>query len=298
MIAANWIMIIVKLIGGLGNQLFQYAAGRRLAYVRKAQLKLDVSGFETYKLHKYGLNHFNIVEEFASAADISRCRSRKSLPVRAAGAVMDLFGSSRAISLVKEKHFNFDREIIRERDNTYLDGYWQSEKYFRDIERIIHREFAFKSEPDEANRDAARLIIGCDSVSVHIRRGDYVSDPITNSAHGTVSPEYYRAAMKMAAARRPGARFFVFTDDPEWVREHMPFEYPVTLMTHNDVEHNYEDLRLMSLCKHNILANSTFSWWGAWLNLNPEKIVIYPAKWFNDVSLDTRDLAPEGWLRV
>ena len=291
-------MVIVKLIGGLGNQLFQYAAGRRLAQVHNVHMKLDISGFETYKLHKYSLQHFNIVQEFAAPEDISRFRYRPTLPGKAAGLFLRLFGPSGTVSLVKEKHFHFDPEILNAGDNLYLDGYWQSEKYFKDIEPVIRRDLSFKSEPDALNREAAGRIAGSNAVSVHIRRGDYVSDPATNSAHGTASMDYYCAAMKTVAERAPDARFFVFTDDPEWVAENIAFDYPVTLITHNNAEKNYEDLRLMSLCRHNIVANSSFSWWGAWLNANSEKIVIGPKKWFNDAALDTRDLVPESWLRL
>jgi len=110
--------------------------------------------------------------------------------------------------------------------------------------------------------------------------------------------DYYRAAMKLVAEKNPDARFFVFTDDPDWVGKNMSFAYPVTLLTHNNADKNYEDLRLMSLCRHNIVANSSFSWWGAWLNANTEKIVIGPKKWFNDAALDTKDLVPDGWLRL
>jgi len=291
-------MIIVKLIGGLGNQLFQYAAGRRLAQVHQVPLKLDITGFETYKLHKYSLQHFNIIEEFAGAGELAGFKYRPSLPGKVAGFLFRQFGPSRKITLVKEKYFYFDPQILGGGANAYLEGYWQSEKYFKDVETVIRHDFSFKQGLDAANQDAVRQITGCNAVSVHIRRGDYVSNPATNSAHGTASMDYYRAAMKLVAEKNPDARFFVFTDDPDWVGKNMSFAYPVTLLTHNNADKNYEDLRLMSLCRHNIVANSSFSWWGAWLNANTEKIVIGPKKWFNDAALDTKDLVPDGWLRL
>lgn len=291
-------MIIVKLIGGLGNQLFQYAAGRRLAQVHNVPLKLDISGFETYKLHKYSLQHFNLSAEIAAPGEIAGFRYRPSLPGKAAGFLLRRFGPSRNMPLVKEKYFHFDPEILSAGGNAYLEGYWQSEKYFKDIEAVIRHDLSFNQEPDAMNLEPAREIAGCNAVSVHVRRGDYVSNPATNSAHGTASMDYYRAAMKIVAGKNPDARFFVFTDDPDWVGKNMSFDYPVKLLTHNNADKNYEDLRLMSLCRHNIVANSSFSWWGAWLNANPEKVVIGPKKWFNDTVLDTRDLVPGSWLRL
>jgi len=291
-------MVIVRIIGGLGNQLFQYAAGRRLAALHKVPLRLDISGFEGYKLHKYSLGHFNISEEFADPGDVSGFKYRSSLAGKFYGFFLRVFGRSRAFSHVREKKFSFDPVIALRGGDVYLDGYWQSEKYFKDIEPLIRQDFSFKHSPDQVNQDAVRQIANCNSVSVHIRRGDYVSNPETNSIHGTSSMEYYRSAMRFLLNKNPDARFFIFTDDPAWVGKNMAFESPVELLTHNDANKNYEDMRLMSLCKHNIIANSSFSWWGAWLNSNPEKIVVAPKKWFNDLSMDTKDLIPENWVRI
>lgn len=291
-------MIIVKLNGGLGNQMFQYAAGRRLASIHGVPLKLDISAFETYKLHKYGLGSFNIAGEFASPREISGFRYSPTLAGKAAVLFSRLFGPARAVAHIREKHFHFDPAVLGAGPDSCLDGYWQSEKYFKDVEAVIRRDLSFKQEPDAANCDAVLQVTGCTAVSVHIRRGDYVSDPDANSMHGTASIEYYREAMELVAAKSPGARFFVFTDEPDWVGKNMAFPCPVTIFTHNNADKNYEDLRLMSLCRHHITANSSFSWWGAWLNAAPGRIVIAPKKWFNDGTFDTRDLVPEGWLRL
>jgi hypothetical protein len=149
------------------------------------------------------------------------------------------------------------------------------------------------------NEEMAHRIGGEESaVSIHVRRGDYVSDAGTNRFHGTCSVDYYHDAVDRISGFAPASHFFVFSDGIDWAKENLRLRQPVTYVDFNDGEKNYEDLRLMSLCKHHIIANSSFSWWGAWLNPNPDKIVIAPKKWFNDPSINTDDLIPNSWLRL
>lgn len=293
-------MVIVRLIGGLGNQLFQYAAARRIAQRRNLPLKLDISGFESYKLHAYSLKHFCIREEFATPEEIAEVKgtSKKGLAKLAFRLGRKLKPYYRW-SVFREPHFGpFDPNIMKTPDQVYLDGYWQSEKYFVDIQDVIRREFTVKYEQDRQSRAMAEKIARIQSVSIHVRRGDYVSNPRTNQILGTCGLDYYEQCVKRIAEQILFPHFFVFSDDPRWVTENLRLDYPATLVTHNDAARNYEDLRLMSMCKHNVIANSSFSWWGAWLNANPTKIVIAPRKWFNAPSLDDRDLLPDGWVRV
>jgi len=133
---------------------------------------------------------------------------------------------------------------------------------------------------------------------LHIRRGDYVHAPLANQFHGLCSLDYYQKAVNYIYQKIPDCHFYIFSDDHSWVCENFKLDYPVTMVDHNDADKDYEDLRLMSLCKYNIIANSSFSWWGAWLNANPEKIVLCPERWFNDLSLDIKDLMPDSWIRV
>ena len=291
-------MIIVRLLGGLGNQLFQYAAARRLAHVNNVPLKLDISGFETYKLHKYSLQHFNIIEDFASAAEVSLCnrelnRSRISRLFSALGA-----GSDKNFKVIKEAHFHFDPWLLSAGDNVFLDGYWQSERYFVDIADLLRKELTFKDEPDGINRTLAEEIATKNSVALHIRRADYVSNEVTNSVLGVCSLDYYHRAVEEISTHINNPHFYIFSDDPDWVKVNIRFDQASTFLSHNDADKNYEDLRLMSLCKGNIIANSSFSWWGAWLNSNRSRTVIAPINWFSATSYNTCDLIPGSWIRL
>lgn len=290
-------MIVVKIIGGLGNQLFQYALGRTIAYKKNTTLKLDITSFKTYNLHNYALSNFNIAEKIATEEEIQRL----ICPSGMRGLQSKLIQASKPYynrSCVKELDFNFEPNIIKVSSNVYLDGYWQSEKYFEDIEDIIRNEFVVTSPQEGLNRELGNQIESCESVSIHIRRGDYVSNSHTNKTHGTCDMDYYLHSIKYLTKTVKTPHFFVFSDDIEWARLNLMLPYPVTFIDNNGPEKNYEDLRLMTQCKHNIIANSSFSWWGAWLNKNPEKIVLAPEKWFNDSSINTDDLIPDGWIRI
>ena len=289
-------MLIVRLTGGLGNQLFQYALARRLAYARSEPFKLDISGFATYKLHKYSLGHFNIMEDFARPEEVAAIAYGANVFAKAARKLGNKLKPYYRRSIIAERQYNFDPEVLKAGGDAYLVGYWQTEKYFKDIESVIRQDLAFKTAPDDANAQMARQIAACNAVSLHVRRGDYVSDPRINTAHGATPLEYYRKAVDLLAAKAPDIHIFIFTDDPEWARHNISFNQQATLIANNNAGRNYEDLRLMSLCKHNIVANSSFGWWGAWLNQNPSKIVIAPAEWVQSPALKNRDLIPEHWI--
>ena len=192
-------MVVVRLIGGLGNQLFQYAAARRVAHINNASLKLDVSGFESYKLHAYSLKHFNIREEFASPEEIARFNG-SGLTNHLSLWVQKLRPYYRRARVV-ERHFHFDANILRiSSKNVYLDGYWQSERYFKDIEALLRRELAVKPAPDAANMATSQRIRGVRSVSLHIRRGDYVS--LDELRHGLGNRNLRRGTKRTAQTPR------------------------------------------------------------------------------------------------
>jgi len=289
-------------MGGLGNQMFQYAAGRRLAHIRNTHLKIDLSWFDSItaidtKRH-YALNCFTINETFAAANDIKNLANRDKLTFQniISKALKKLLESKG--SHIKEKYFHFDPNILSLPYNIYLEGYWQSEKYFKDIKDLILDEFTVKTMPVDRNRELAEMITKDNAVSLHVRRGDFISNPAASKFHGTCSLDYYHSAIERIAARVDHPTFFVFSDDTAWVKDNLSISYPVTYINNNTDETAYEDMRLMSLCKHNIIANSSFSWWGAWLNRNTDKIVIAPSRWFNEESIDTRDLIPDGWIKL
>lgn len=292
-------MIIVKLIGGLGNQMFQYAAGRHLAQKYNTKLKIDIQSFKNYTLRNYGLNHFNIVENFATSKDLAYVRfPSDSIFIKASKYVLRSIPRVQSIKYIGEKEFNFQENTLSFLDNIYLDGYWQSEKYFLDIEDIIRYEFSIVNPLSSISQDIAEQIKDCESVSIHIRRGDYVSDPKTNSIHGTTGLEYYCRAIDLILEKTDKPHFFIFSDDPEWACSNIRPATPTIYVRRDDCSKDYEDMCLMSMCKHNIIANSSFSWWGAWLNMNPEKIVIAPKKWFNSTNMNTQDLLPVKWHKL
>ena len=292
-------MIIVKLIGGLGNQLFQYAAARRISYLHHIPLKLDISEFERYKLHNYSLMHFNIIEEIATQDEIEKFKPQHVFS-KLAFKLLNRFNALNIFNqfYIMEHHFHFDPNLLKINRDAYLDGYWQSEKYFLDIEPVIRKELSIKIPPDRENELLINKIANSDAVSLHIRRADYVANSHTNTIHGTCSPDYYHYAVDKVAEKVKSPHFFIFSDDPAWTLKNLKLKYPATFVTKNGPDKNYEDLRLMSLCRHNIIANSTFSWWGAWLNPNPYKTVIAPKKWFNTEKFDAKDVLPESWTKL
>ncbi len=293
-------MIITKIIGGLGNQMFQYAAGRGVAFRNNAPLKLDTTGYknrEGITPWEYQLHLFTLQENFATDQEIRKIKVTKPNRIEKVESKLTApVTSNRRQHHVVERHFHFDPKILKVPDNAYLEGYWQSEKYFSDLREIIQRDFTFKREPDEMNRAILHHITGCNSVSVHIRRGDYVANPIVAKVHGTCAPAYYHQSIAWLQQKIKHPNFFVFSDDIPWTRKNLHFTSPVFFIDHNQGSRDHEDLRLMSHCRHHIIANSTFSWWGAWLAPNRDKIVIAPRRWFNDQRLDSRDIIPSSWI--
>jgi hypothetical protein len=290
-------MIITKLIGGLGNQLFQYAVGRALAEKHKTTLKMDLSGYDHQvgvTPRQYQLFLFNIQESFSTPAERDRLKGREASGLW--GRVWKKISSRlKRQRFLLEKHYNFDPAILAAKDNVYLEGYWQTEKYFMEIADIIRSEFTLKAEYNNLNQELLQKIAAYNSVSLHIRRGDYVSSQSTNEYHGVCSLDYYRRAVDLIAAKFPNPMIFVFSDDLEWCEANLKIDWPIVFVSGNK---DYEDLIMMSRCKHNIIANSSFSWWGAWLNNNPEKMVVAPKRWFAETSVDTSDVVPSTWTKI
>lgn len=287
-------VVIVSLRGGLGNQMFQYAAGRGVAYRNQTQLKLDVSALERDAARSYRLHHFNIAESFATRAEIPCC-AKRNLWGHISRRVERCLLPAYKRSVFAERFFLFDPDILRVRGRVCLVGYWQSEKYFKDIEQTIRQDFTFRRAPDSENQKLARMIANTNSVSLHVRRGDYVSNPRFSRRYCACSLEYYRIAAAEVAEKVNDPHLFVFSDDTDWARANLRLQHPATFVAHNGADKDYEDLRLMSLCRHHIMANSSFSWWGAWLCAHPEKIVMAPKSWFKDPGRTTRDLIPDSW---
>src|SRR3989344_317166 len=285
-------MIIIKLNGGLGNQMFQYSLGRKLSLKNNDALKLDLSDFTKDNPRSYGLGHFNIIENFASDEDINKIKKS------GVWKLIDKLKPYYKRSVIKYKGYDFDPNILKLSGNFYLDGYWQSEKYFQDIENIIRKEVAIKNPIENKYADLISQIKNTNSVSIHIRRGDYITNKKFSKVYNLLDEKYYQKAVRFIAEKINDPYFFIFSDDINWVKQNLNIPYPKIFVSGENEIKNYEELILMSFCKHNIIANSSFSWWGAWLNKNADKIVISPDKWFNDKIGNTKDLIPENWIEL
>lgn len=292
-------------MGGLGNQMFQYAFARALAERNHLPFKIDATGLTEERQRgvttprKYALWCFNIQENLANDEEVNRLIGQK--PESRLDRLLTrlhLAQANKAVAAhLREKGFEFFPEYLMPQDGSYFEGYWQTQKYFVDFERVIRQDFTLKKEFAVDERPIAKEIIANESVSLHIRRGDYVTSASTNKFHGTCSLEYYARGMEYVATSVGQPHYYVFSDDIAWVKDNLKFDHPVTFVSDGTLK-DYEELTLMSYCKHNIIANSSFSWWGAWLNRNPEKIVIAPERWFNEGQLNTKDLLPETWVRI
>jgi hypothetical protein len=195
-----------------------------------------------------------------------------------------------------ERSYQYDPNIEKVSGQVYLKGYWQSEKYFVNIGDLLREELSIIVDQDRQSQQVAEFINTKQSVSIHIRRGDYVTNPDINQIHGICDLDYYHRSVNIISERVANPYFFVFSDDPIWAAENLCLDYPTTFVTHNDVSRDFEDLRLMSMCTHHITANSSFSWWGAWLS-NKSGTVIVPKEWFRDGNdYKNKDRWPSDWI--
>lgn len=292
-------MIISNLIGGLGNQMFQYAAGRAHSLERDLPLRLDITGFANYGLHQGFelLRIFNCTADIADQTDMVNILGWQLLPGIRKIVSRPSMLAFRHKGFIVEPHFHYWYGIKNIPSDCYLSGYWQSEKYFFDAAEQIRKDFSFRLPLDHANSELAKQIGQTCSVSLHVRRGDYVQNSNTAATYELCSLDYYNASIRHVAQRVINPHFFIFSDDITWAKSNLRIDYPSYYVEHNHGAGSYNDMRLMSLCKHNIIANSSFSWWGAWLNPSFEKIVIAPRRWFANET-NTQDLIPQTWVKL
>lgn len=300
-------MICVRLIGGLGNQMFQYACGRSLAEKHRTNLILDCSFLEdktprwNFVVRDYELDIYAINALHASKQELNRVKP--SFWYRVDSCLRRLSGVPLKLNpdYLLEQQFSFNSAAFEKASsNCFLVGYWQSEKYFKSIESILRQEFTFQHPLDHNNAEIANRIGSVNSVSIHIRRGDYAKGPQGSRNHALCTLEYYQNAISYVVEKASNPVFFIFSDDIEWVKAHLDFSGNSEIVAGNSGKQSYIDMQLMSLCSHNIIANSSFSWWGAWLNNNSEKMVVAPKHWFTDEIKNalTKDLIPETWIRL
>ncbi len=297
-------MLIIKLFGGLGNQMFQYAFGRKLALKNDVPLFLDTfSGFQDdfYK-RTYSLDIFDVKAAILDNQTIRKI-NRLQQPTGRKDKIFNalnkyILGFNPLI--VSEKHYQYDEQVLNTNVlSTYMKGYWQSEKYFEDVEKNIRQDFTFKTSISAHLLPLVDEIQEKNSVCFHLRRLHGFADGKVNNEgvafHGSSGMVYYKKAIEILAEKEKNLHFYIFSDSPSWAKENIKLSFPITFMEGNK---DYEDLQLMSLCKHHIIANSSFSWWSAWLNANPAKIVCAPDEWFADKSVNTKDIYPSSWTRI
>lgn len=281
-------MVISRITSGLGNQLFQYACGRAVSLRHGVPLKLDLGNFGEHQNRRYGLDAFKIA-------------ATKATPDEVRGALQtDTFWHRLTTPrpqrrVLRERMFAFDETVLGAGPDVYLSGYWQSPKYFADVETQLRHELTWWMPPPAETLRLLQKMNDTVAVAVHVRRGDYVSNPGYAKRFGALPPTYYERALGYLAERVEGLHAFVFSDEPAWVKIHFPKNLPLTVVEGNPAP---EDLRLMAACRHHVVANSTFSWWGAWLAPFADKRVLAPARFFNDPKLPDRDLVPEDWVRI
>ena len=283
-------MIVARIFGGLGNQMFQYAAGRALAIRHGTELALDLRMFRSYALHAYGLSRFRI-----RVATVQERPSR--LPGRATLALAARLPPGLLRSCYLEHPFGNRTSWECVAADAYISGYFQGEFYLREAADYLRDEFLPVAAFGAKNDAAAGLMADCESVAVHVRRGDYVSDQSTLDIHGVCSIGYYQAAVDLLRRRLNRPRFFVFSNDFAWARNHLALGDDAVFVDWNANAPEL-DLHLMSRCRHHVIANSTFSWWAAWLAGHPGQIVVTPDPWFDSVALDDSGLLPDHWLRI
>lgn len=286
-------MITLMLKGGLGNQMFQYAAARNWARINKIELALDTTNYDPQE--NYRLHFFNITSVDPRPSDVERL-TKKGIRYK----LERIFLPRHSRSFIWEKNWVFDQKLVNlKTKDAYIRGLFLSPKYFTGSEDIIRREFTLKQPAGKQYSDMAKEMIANNSVALHIRRGDFLL-PETRKIHAECGLNYYKQAADIMASKIVSPHFFVFSDDIEWAKQNLNLPFPMTFVSDRGFT-DYEEMMLIATCKHAIIADSTFSWWGAWLNQNRQKIIIAPKKWLVDEARNefyTKHLIPTDWITL
>lgn len=293
-------MVIVRIMGGLGNQMFQFAAGYALANKRGVPLFLDTSSYQNYGLHHgFELTRvFGIRMQLAKKDDVKSVIGWQGHPYAYRPLRNKRLSSIRHSRWIVEPHLHFWPDFFNTPDNCYLDGYWQSEHYFANIQADIKKVLNFAAPLTGQNIEAAEIIKDTNAVCLHVRRGDYANNPKTLAFLGLCSLTYYENAIKHIREHVANPKFFVFSDDIDWCKSALNLPSTSQYISHNVGHHSYLDMQLMSLCKHHIISNSTFSWWGAWLSDSSDAIKIAPTPWFSQPGVSDNSMVPNSWLKL
>ncbi len=284
-------MIYVKLMGGLGNQMFQYAFGKAFSLKHKIPFAADLSFYEeTHPLsevtpREFEIDVFNI--HFDSIV------KKEPYLFFEHSLLKRVERKLKANHFLDEVGFDFQENLLSFHDDVVFKGYFQTEKYFFDIRNVLLQDFTPRSSLTSLSLSYIEEAHNVESVSIHIRRGDYV----TSSYHHSCDLLYYSKAIHLIAQKKSNLKLYIFSDDIAWVKNELQFDFPCVYVEHNVGKKSFEDLMIMKACKHNIIANSSFSWWGAWLGEQQDKIVVAPLGWFKK-GISSKDLVPERWVRI
>ncbi|HSD07371.1 alpha-1,2-fucosyltransferase [Flavobacterium sp.] len=293
-------MVLIKLQGGLGNQMFQYAFASILAKKNNTKLVIEDSIYtiidkkEGYTPRSFELSIFDNEYNFAKKSDITLFTNLSLLH-----KVKRKFKLNYP-KKIDEQTFEYSSKLNSLKAPVFATGYFQSYKYFIGYEKYIKDLFVFPVDKlSKENIGLIPVLQNNNTIAIHIRRGDYVTDKVTNQFHGICSFEYYEEAILKITSKIDNPNLVFFSDDPQWVKENFEgFPFNKIFIAHNKGLNSWADMFLMSICSHNIIANSSFSWWGAWLNNNPEKIVVAPKDWFQAKDIDINSIIPEEWVII
>ena len=302
---AEKLAVIVALNGGLGNQLFQYAMGRALSLRNQVPLILDLSWFDHIRKQDGSITTVRnyALEPFALAALTQSIGLPQPKSPGIAGRIMRrvlryLPRRHEGRRVYFEKGYTFDKTAFSLKAPIWIEGYWQSHRYFDDVSEVLRYELGAHQKVSAATSAMLQKIANCDAICLHVRRGDYVTNKHAVATHGLCSLDYYAKGIQLVLDGMDDPRCFVFSDDPEWARNNLKLPIPMTIVDINEADAAHQDLWLMSACKRFVIANSSLSWWGAWLSQREGKMVVAPRQWFADTGRDTKDLIPSEWIRV
>ena len=284
-------------MGGLGNQMFQYAMGRALSLKNDTTLKLDLKYLidrkpkKNFIFRNYDLSIFRCNPKIATEEEVKNILGTGILRNKFINKLVPLFYRR----YYTENSFEYDKNIYSLSNNTYIEGYWQSYKYFEDISEIIRADFENFSVFNIHQNVMSNKIKSCNSVCINVRRADF----LTNSFHGVCNIDYYHKGLKYISEKVDNLNIFVFSDDILWCKSNLNFRYPTTFLDHEFAGEKFGVyLKLMTECNHFVIPNSTFGWWAAWLNESQDKIVVAPKNWFANNEINTKDLIPKSWIRI
>ena len=297
-------MIMLRLMGGLGNQLFQYSVGRALAIQHNTSLKLDLSllldrtAIEHRVFRDFELADFPIQAELATEKEASFFHPKRDTFFQKVGAKVHTFLHSPNVYI--ESDMRYDSSVSLLPNDTCLVGNFQSEQYFSGIETELRKELTLDLPLSREVLALKEEMETTNSVALHVRRGDYVSNPLFSRTLGALPLEYYYEALSYLEKNIPSFKVFIFSDDPNWCRGNMDLDYPFYIVADkvSGEKAHKKDMMLMGACKHYILSNSSFAWWGAWLNPSSTKIVLAPKTWYRSPEIDDRDIVPKSWHKI